>query len=50
MEAWIMVKHYVRVNLLRVFGPAQLDDNHDPIRIENRNYAVHRAQHRLSQH
>lgn len=46
VEAWVIVKHYVRVNLLRVFGPAQLDDNHDPIRIENRSYAVHRNRRR----
>lgn len=39
------VKHYARRLLLMVYGPAQLDEQHDPVIIEDRRYEEERQRH-----
>ncbi len=41
MELWFRLRHYVRRFLLMILGPAQLDDEHDPVKAEDRQYRDH---------
>lgn len=44
-EGFSTIRHYVRRALLLVYGPAQLDDEHDPVKIEDRRYDAERKSH-----
>ncbi len=41
MEFLFRLRHYLRRFLLIVLGPAQLDDEHDPVKVEDRRYREH---------
>lgn len=43
MEFWYRLRHYFRKFGYTFFGPAELDEEHDPLKIENREYSAHRT-------
>lgn len=42
MELLYRLRHFIRKLGYTFFGPAELDEEHDPLKIENREYSAHR--------